>query len=218
MKVSAEEVTQIEYQTRNQGSSTQWKKLREWRLTASKFGEIIKITARRDLEKLCDSLYDPPNLIKVPAVRHGQTYEATALKKFSEVTGKKLLRSGLCIHPFYPYLGASPDSFVQDEDAVVEVKCPYKARKCKIDAGGDIDFLERVGDCLRLKRNHNYYYQIIGQMKLAQKSHCYFCVYTFEDFFFEKITLDNAFFMGAMLPKLRAFFDDVYCPYVASKI
>ena len=218
MKVSAEDATRIESQTRSQGSSTEWISQGEWRLTASKFGEIVKTTARRDLEKFCESLYDPPNLINVPAVRHGRTYEATALEKFSEVTGKKLLQSGLCIHPDFPYLGASPDSFVQDEDAVVEIKCPYKSRKCKIDAGEDIDFLERVGDCLRLKRGHNYYYQLTGQMKLAQKNHCYFCVYTFEDSFFEKITLDNEFFMNTMLPKLKAFYDNVYYPYVASKL
>ena len=178
----------------------------------------MKITARRDLEKLCDSLYDPPNLIQVPAIRHGQTYEKSAIKKFSEITGKEAIKSGLCIHPYYPYLGASPDSFVKDEDAVIEVKCPYRGRKSKIDAGENFDFLERVGDSLRLKRSHNYYYQVIGQMKLAQKSHCYFVVYTFADIFYEKIPFDNAFFMDIILPKLKGFYEEVYCPYVASKL
>ena len=198
-----------------------WGEERKWRLTASRFGEIVKITARRDLEKLCESLYNPRNLNHVPAVRHGQTHEQSALKKFSQITGKKAMKSGLCIHPYYPYLGASPDSFVEDEDAVIEVKCPYRARKSKIDAAvaaGDIDFLEKVGGSLRLKRSHNYYYQVTGQMKLAQKSHCYFVVFTFEDIFYEKIALDNAFFMGVILPKLKGFHDEVYCPYVASKM
>lgn len=83
------------------------------------------------LDKLCESLHDPPDLSHVPAIRHGNTYEEVALKKFSEITGKKLLRSGLCIHPAFPYLGASPDSFVEGEDAVVEAKCPFKGRNSK---------------------------------------------------------------------------------------
>ena len=217
VKVSSKEAAQIEAKTRAQATSTQWQKLRQWRLTASKFGEIAKITERRNLEKLCDLLYNPPNLTHVPAVRHGNTYESVALEQFSKVTGKKTLKSGLCIHPDFPYLGASPDSFVEGEDAVIECKCPYKGRHSKISPGEEFDFLEESGDCVRLKRNHNYYYQIIGQMKLAQKSHGYFVVYTFKDMFYEKIDYDDAFF-NTMHAKLKSFHDEVYCPYIASKL
>ena len=217
-KVSEKEAMEIEVQTRGQAGSRRWKSEREWRLTASKFGEIIKVTDRRDMEKFCESLYNQPDLSRVPAVRHGCTYESVALKKFTEITEKKLVKSGLCIHPDFPFLGASPDSFVAEEDALVEVKCPYKARQCKITPGEDFDFLERNGDQIQLKRSHNYYYQVVGQLKLSQRNHCYFVVYTFKDFFYEKIALDNAFFMNEMLPKLKDFYETKYCPYIASKM
>ena len=161
-------------------------------------------------------MYDPPNL-NVPAIRHGRTYESKALKVFSEKTGRAILKSGLCVLPELPFLGATPDGFVQGEDAVCEVKCPYKARKCKI-SPKQIDFLEEVDGKIRLKRNNDYFYQIIGQMKLSRRSHCYFIVYTFEDMFYEKIALDDDFFTEQMLPKLKSFYDNEYCPFVASAL
>ena len=93
-----------------------------------------------------------------------------------------------------------------------------KGETARVTAGEEFDFLEKVGDCIRLKRNHRYYAQIVGQMKLAQKTHGYFIVYTFKDFFYEKIPCDNSFFDNTLLPKLQHFYDKVYCPYVASKL
>ena len=162
-------------------------------------------------------MYSPKNLNHVPSIRHGQTYESIALEKFSELTGKKVLKSGFCVRPDLDYLGASPDSFVQDESAVVEVKCPFVGRNCKITPGGKkFPFLEMIGDKISLKRTHNYYYQVVGQMYLSKKETAYFCVYTYKDFVYEKITLDEEFFKSTMLPKLKDFYNNVYCPYVAS--
>ena len=161
-------------------------------------------------------MYTPKNLLNVPAIRHGRTYESVALEKFSEITKKKVLPSGFCVDPAYPFLGASPDAFVEGESAVVEIKCPYNGRKKKIVPGKDFAFLEEVDGEIHLRRCHNYYYQIMGQMKLSKRSHCYFVVYTFEDMFYEKIDLDEEFFMSNMLPKLKEFYDQYYCPYLAS--
>ena len=55
-------------------------------------------------------------------------------------------------------------------------------------------------------------------MRLAKKSHGYFIVYTFKDLHYEKISLDEDFFNNRMLPKLKTFFDQDYCPYVASTL
>ena len=52
-------------------------------------------------------------------------------------------------------------------------------------------------------------------MKLAKKSHGYFVVYTFNDLHYEEIALDEDF-VNSMLPKLKKFYDDEYCPYIAS--
>lgn len=217
IKISEKEAKIIEKKTQDQAGSL-WMQEREWRLTASNFGEICKITESRDIEKFCESMYNPKDLNHVPSIRHGKTYESVALQKFTEVTGKKLKKSGFCVDPEYPYLGATPDSFVQDEEAVVECKCPFAGRNSVIQPGKNFSFLEKVGDCVRLKRNNNYYYQLVGQMKLAKKNTGYFVVYTYKDLFYEKITFDEDFFSNHMLPKLSDFYYQHYCPFVASEL
>jgi hypothetical protein len=49
------------------------------------------------LGKLASSMLDPPILTGAPIV-HGQVHEASAIKKFVEVTGKKVQSTGnLCL-------------------------------------------------------------------------------------------------------------------------
>ena len=87
IKVSGQEAQKIEVATRAQGGSA-WQRQREWRLTASHFGDICKMTENRDVESFCESMYSPKDLSHIPSIRHGNTYESMALDKFSEVTGK----------------------------------------------------------------------------------------------------------------------------------
>ena len=69
IKVSAAEAAKIEEQTLQQSKSkkNKWQSEREWRLTASNFGAIMKLTDRRDMESFCESIHSPPNLSHVPA-------------------------------------------------------------------------------------------------------------------------------------------------------
>ena len=162
-----------------------------------------------------------PRKFDCPSIRHGRTYESAAIQKFSEVKGKRVTKCGFYVDPDLPYLGASPDGIIEGEDAVVEVKCPYTARNSTISPDNikKFTFLEKYGDnSMRLKRNSDYYYQIIGQLKLSRKNKCYFCVYTFEDLYVEEIVHDDHFFTYTMLPKLKDFFENEYCPYVASSL
>lgn len=55
-----------------------------WRLTASRFGEVAKATARRNLTKLCQSLVSIVE-IKSKSIIHGKKYEPVAIKQFEQV-------------------------------------------------------------------------------------------------------------------------------------
>jgi hypothetical protein len=66
-------------------------------LSPIRFGKICKATERRDFGKLASSMLDPP-ILTGPAIVHGQVHEASAIKKFVEVTGKKVQSTGnLCL-------------------------------------------------------------------------------------------------------------------------
>ena len=60
-----------------------WYNERQWRITASRFGEICRITSRRNVKKLCETIVKPKN-INTPAISHGKMYEKKALAKFEE--------------------------------------------------------------------------------------------------------------------------------------
>ena len=53
-------------------------------LTASRFGEISSITERRNIEKLCDSLYGVKE-IHSEAMAHGMIHEPLALEHLQTV-------------------------------------------------------------------------------------------------------------------------------------
>lgn len=67
-----------------QTSNAGWYNERLWRITASRFGEIARITARRNIRKLCESLIERTSIC-TKAIAHGKTYEGVAIRKFEEV-------------------------------------------------------------------------------------------------------------------------------------
>jgi predicted phage-related endonuclease len=211
------EAEKIEQQTREQSGCQMWRDERKWRLTASKFGEICKATERRDLAKLSKSLFSPPHLTG-DAVVHGKTYEKIAIEKFSETTGKKVEKCGLFIDLIDSFIAASPDGVVDGEDALLEVKCPFKGRDDEIRAGGSFPFLEiRDGD-LRLKRNASYFFQVQGQMKVCGRGACYFVTYTHKDLLVEKILFDPSFYAENMADQLQNFYCNHYLPFIVSTL
>ena len=217
--MTEEKAARIVKQTPGQISNPRWKEERKLRLTASRFGEICKATDARDMEKLANDIYNPPNLDHIPAIKHGRIYEQTAIEAFMAKTGKEVSECGIFVDPRFPHLGASPDAVVKGEEAVVEVKCPYAGRQHKIRPGKNFSFLEMKGDKFQLKRSDKYYYQVTAEMMLAKRRTCYFVVYTLApDIFIEEIKLDEEFFTSEMLPKLSDFFEQHYLPVAANAI
>ncbi len=104
---------------------------RKFRITASRFGEICKATSARNFSSLCASIYNPPVLTN-PAVMHGIQNEKKALKLFTEKSAHDVQAVGLYIDPSYPFLGATPDGLIEDDDSLIEVKCPFQAKDSKI--------------------------------------------------------------------------------------
>ena len=84
-QVTKREASALEKATKGQSSSKKWHEEREWRLTASRFGEICSITARRNIKKLCLSLLGNQEIFS-PALTHGKVHEPIAIKAFEKVS------------------------------------------------------------------------------------------------------------------------------------
>ncbi|PFX30067.1 hypothetical protein AWC38_SpisGene5183 [Stylophora pistillata] len=168
------EINDIEVNTRAQADCEEWNKQRCHRFTASKFHLISH--RKRNHNTLAETLIHPKKFSN-RAVEHGRNFEPVALMEYQKYmknarTPVKVFPSGFVISKSHPILGASPDAKVIDPGCLetfglAEVKCPYKvANVAPIDACSDPKFcMEKTGtDTCQLKKNHEYYAQVQGQM------------------------------------------------------
>ena len=108
-----------------------------------------------------------------------------------------------------PWLACSPDRKVYDsrstpKHGLLEIKCPLKA------SFNDVACLNKVDGTIYLKKNHNYYYQIMGQMAITGLEWCdLILLLTTGECFIERICIDAQFVIG-MQEKLDVFFYDSF--------
>ncbi|CAG9763450.1 unnamed protein product [Ceutorhynchus assimilis] len=177
LKKTAEEIHCIDRNTIGQSANPCWIQERAVRITASNFGKICKMrpqTSRATTVKTL--LYG--NFHGNTATRYGNDSEARAIAEFEDKYKVKISQCGLFIDKKNYYLGASPDGLIGDTQ-LMEIKCPYSI--CNMNPAEAIKekklaFAEFVDNEFHLKRNHNYYYQIQGQLAIADKQMCYFVV------------------------------------------
>ncbi|XP_074658610.1 uncharacterized protein LOC141911521 [Tubulanus polymorphus] len=195
--ITDEEIKLIELNTRGQTSNVTWKREREMRIT--EFGTIAKATERKKKKK--KKPHDTPTVqtyfrrarfnrplnqsstqygFTPECVLHGQKYEKVAVEKYHSRTGSITNECGLFVSKDHPVLAASPDRVVNDT-LILEVKCPFSAKDKEINPQ-TVQHLELdVNRNQQLKRNHDYFYQIQGQLYCSGRTECDFVVFTLKD-------------------------------------
>ncbi|XP_041366048.1 uncharacterized protein LOC121381032 isoform X1 [Gigantopelta aegis] len=202
-EITAQQADDVERLTRGQGQSKAWRETRLLHITSSNFGTICKATDRRNMESLANSLVTNRDL-KTQAILHGRKYEQVAVEKFELKWGMKTEQCGLFICKTHPHLAASPDRMV-DDSTLLEIKCPYTCRNKHI-SPLTVPYLKEHGGRLKLDANHDYYYQIQGQLLCTNRKVCLFVVYTFFlDIVLVRVERDDEF-IRMMLKKLHTFY------------
>jgi len=216
--VTADEVATIEQETRAQSESTKWLIERSWRVTASRFGDVLKATSRRNMQKLCESIVSP-RMLNNTAVNHGKKYEKTAIQAFMEKSGKTVFPCGLFVCEEFPYLAASPDGLV-DKDYLVEVKCPLRGFGKTVAADRSFPFLQldASDNQLHLKKESHYWLQVQGQLGITGRKYCYFVVYTGVDTFVDVVQYAADYWSVCMVPRLELFYRKHLRPYIAQSM
>ena len=188
-----------------------WFDALQLRITLSNFGKVCNRQFRQ--------LY-PPSLVKsilgdygtphTAAIQWGRDHEANAICSYTLKTQRSVRECGIFLSCSIPYLATTPDgvvSFNRRDFGIIEVKCPYKHRKSKIeDACSDTSFcLANADNTIMLKRTHDYYYQVTGQKALTGAQLCDFIVWTEVDVHIERIYF-NAELWDNMKLKLAHFY------------
>ena len=84
----------------------------------------------------------------------------------------------------------------EDEQGVLEVKCPFSARDLSVAnfmKANPESFLEFADGHVVFKQSHNYFFQVQGQMAIAKQSWCDFVVWMLHDFTVERIGFEKEF-------------------------
>ncbi|CAH1156021.1 unnamed protein product [Phaedon cochleariae] len=180
LKKTPEEIKIIEQNTRGQSGNPLWQQERSIRLTASNFGDICKMRKTTSCaNKVKNLLYSTfgGNI----NTKYGTEHEPFAIRQLENDFNVKVETCGMFVDEHDFIFGASPDGLIGD-NAIVEVKCPKTASKMH-----PIEAIEKkiIQFCtldenthMQLKHNHNYYYQVQGQLHITQRSLCYFVVWT----------------------------------------
>lgn len=115
------------------------------------------------------------------------------------------------------FLAASPDGVVYNDSTpigLIEIKCPYSERNSLIfDACKKSSFFcEQIASEIHLKKTHNYYHQVQGQMAILELPWCDFIVWTLCDIHIERIYFDQSFWNDKCYPKLYSFYFGIILP------
>jgi hypothetical protein len=181
LALSQETIIDVASLTTGQATNENWLVVRKNRLTASKFGLVLAAYKRQRFPpSLYKSLMEGYDLDGIRAVQWGKENEETAINLFTAATNLEVQRTGLWLHEC-GFLGASPDGLL--EDAVIEVKCPYKYRnvsmreKLRTDKSYII-YKDPTTDETHVNEKHAYWHQIQGQMHITGRSKCYLVIWT----------------------------------------
>ena len=196
------------------------------------FGRIILRRRTTPADSIIKQLLHPKPFYN-KATEWGKEKEPEALKKYVEYKQQLLGcenlivgKAGFVVWEKYPFLGASPDSYVHDPSCinqfgVVEIKCPYKYHATTPEIAATCsDFCCSLFEhpdkhkTLKLKLNHQYYYQIQGQMAITERLWCDIVIYTQKGISVERIQFDSNLWEKECLPKLIDFYDNSLCPAI----
>lgn len=166
------------------------------------------------MDKLLCNMIDPID-IYTRSIAHGRKHERVAINKVEDLCNVKVVQCGLFVCSEYPMLAASPDGLI-GEDTVVEVKCPFAARNDFITATS-VPYLSTcpTGGFL-LNKNHQYYYQVQGQLLCTGRQQCKFVVYTLKGLEVIDVNRDDSF-IDSMTTLLLEFYEQYFKPAIIKK-
>ena len=209
-----------------QSSSEVWFYQRTGRITGSIVHSCLHFTGRNEdgyLVKLIvgQTQYDTTF---VAALNHGKRFEEKArqlyLKTMNNHDNLSSEMAGFVIDSTIPFIGASPDGFVNCQccgKGLIEIKCPYKYadQSAKMAAELDTKNFQIHNDQVKLKTDtsSSYSCQIQCQLGVTQRKWCDLVIYTHVDIFVTRIDFDSVFW-SETTDKLVTF----YKQYIFKKL
>ncbi len=182
VRVTLSKKEKIFRSTTGQSLCPDWFSERKKRVTASTAHKIWK---GRKPQSRQSYFHKAP--LDLPSLRYGRAAEARARKAFEEKERVSVVPSGLVISTKMPWMSASPDGFVieNDELSLLEIKCPFSCREKEIE-------VRYIKDG-KLDTKSEVYTQVQCQMFVCDVKKCDLFVYSDRDSKVLRIERDEEF-------------------------
>lgn len=180
--------------------SPEWFDARKGRITGSMVGAILGLdpnTSRDEAMRRMVRAYQglPSEFTGNIATQWGTNHETEAREALEYQMGVTVNPATFVVHPTLPWLGASPDGYV-DNHALLEIKCPFGLRE-----------KPKPVPFKTIKEQPHYYAQMQIQMYCTDKIECYFWQWTPNDHKLEAVDFDPIW-IEVNLPKLEEFYEE----------
>ena len=181
----------IEYEQHSEN----WLKLRQCRITATKVKSVLSIMSNNGRSRLLNEIVWGHRLIQTAAMKYGCDKEAVAMQEYLRVKSQQVKNfdakvTGLWVNPKWPLFGCSPDGIVTDPSSnplvgLLEIKCPFILRNSHPTDFSKLSATQINAFCctldnnvLKLKKSHQYYYQVQFAMAVMEMTWCDFVIWT----------------------------------------
>lgn len=168
IKVDKNAYFNIFIETLNQSDSDLWFENRKYCISASTKAHKIRVCKNLTTVgqfNLVNTFLKKTNLGKKGTINvtYGKNTEAVAIDAYKQMFEKEVLKSGLVISQFIPWLCASSDGLVLKNgkiDAVLEIKCPISCRNKHIVENGitNLKYLIDENGIVKLKKIIHVFY------------------------------------------------------------
>ena len=214
LSMTTEEADFLEQSTRLQAQSCVWFEHRKGSITTSIFAPLSRTKVDCPSLSLVKKVmqYGEKVTQKVPALKWGVDNEDRARMQYMGVLQHQheqfeCCPMGLVVNTEHPHLGVSLDGGVSCSccgPGLLETKCPYKHRDCHpLEIVDPSFYLHNVDGVAELKRTHDCFIQIQGQMAICRRDYCDFVCWTPKGIYVEKVAFVPAVFNSIYKVQLR---------------
>ena len=229
INVPSIQISQIEKDTKEQSHSKVWKQERKKRLTSSNFGYVVKRNPKIKVGPLVKNIlyteFKGNKLTNIGLEKEEVTIGEYIRQNKEQNVDVKVEKMGLVVSQGSPFLAASPDGKVLDQNGnhgLIEIKNILYNKALSLTQAAKLKSiknfcleLDKDTNKVKLKKNHNYYYQCQGLLYVCEMKWIDFVVRTENPYelHIERIMLDDEL-ISKMLPKLKQFYYKALLPEI----
>ncbi|XP_071580317.1 uncharacterized protein [Temnothorax nylanderi] len=208
------QIIQICVDTRGQSYSDKWFSVRNIRISASSRAHSIKTRQSEKIDALVNKFLTPSciNGQAKKNTQYGSKNEGKALKEYEAIHGAKVIQIGVVVSKTQPWLCASPDGVVIEDDCItklVEIKCPVSCEKLPVvdfhSYKINVKYLYYWNGNIELKKSHQYYTQCQIQLYVTGLTVCDLYVWSPKGSCVVSVHRDEDF-LKFLIPKLEKFY------------